>query len=1018
MAVLGPVRLVRDGAPLHLPAGKTTEVLVRLALAAGTKVTTGRLIEDLWSGHAHEVAPNTLQAKVSKLRRVLGSALVQGDRAGYTLAVDPCCVDALEVLRLAASATALREAGEGEAAEHACATALGLFRGEVLPDAGDGEWPDPYRARLQEARLQLTEDHLLAQLERGAAGQLIGDLESLVLEHPLREGFWRLLITALYRVGRQADALAAYRRVQNQLRDELGLDPGPALQALEHQVLVQDVALAGSTGTRTVPRPSSTEGPVLGNVSGPAVPLIGRQLDRDRLRALVDEHPLVTIVGPAGVGKTRLAIEVARATSPPGGAWLVRLEDARTEPDVWQAVAESFHLDAATQALVLDRLGGRELVLLLDNCEQLVGMLPDLVVRMLRAAPRLHLLATTQLALGMAGEVVYPLDPLSPADSVALFAQRAAAQRRTFTLDGGAGDVVEGLCRALDGLPLAIELAAARVKVLSVEEIARRLDDRFRLLSDPSSSGPPRRRGLRGALGWSYDLLFPDDQRGLWAIACFTGGAPLAAVEVVMAALGVPPAATLDVVSRLVDRSLASTEVGPFGAVRYRLLDSIREFSLERLQEARSTDLAYAAHAAWYAEAADRARRGVRGPEQPEHVALARAERANIEQALTWTGEHAAELGLRIATGFGWTWVVLGAGAAAAARLRSAVQAATGIAAAEDRAAGLLLAGWLEASGGDINLATADLEEASTLVSGELESVVQLHLAFLDTVRGRPEAALAVLSRCQADFHRSGRDWEEGASWVLTAWCQVALGEAARATAACAEALRLLRPLRDDWGLGHVEAILGGLAQVEHRFGDAIVHLTRAAQAASRLGFAAAAAHHLASLGRAQHQQGELQSAVVTLQNAIEAAEAAGDPRTANLARVRLARIWRELGDRGRARAAVVAAATWYRAAGGGDEAAMADYLSAALDADDGAREAADRLTTVAARAHGQGTEIEVLALDTLARLRVEQGRPIDARQLLARADDLMPALGHLLADADRPDRDQARALLTDAPAG
>jgi hypothetical protein len=335
---------------------------------------------------------------------------------------------------------------------------------------------------------------------------LVGELESLVVEHPLREGLWRLLITALYRTGRQGDALAAYRRVKQHLGDELGLDPGPQLQALEQQVLRQDAALNAPSWVSRATVAESTRG----NLGGLSASLVGREADINALTQLVGESRLVTVVGPAGAGKTRLVIEVAHQVDLAGSAWLACLESARTEAAVWQSVGEALYADAATESMVLDRFRGLDLLLVLDNCEQLIEMLPELVARMLTAAPGLRVLATSQLALGVDGEVVYPLKPLTIGDSIELFTLRAVHQRPAFTLDaGGNQGVVEALCRSLDGLPLAIELAAARVKVLSVEEIARRLGDRFALLSDPTSHRPPRRRALGAALAWSYDCSSP-----------------------------------------------------------------------------------------------------------------------------------------------------------------------------------------------------------------------------------------------------------------------------------------------------------------------------------------------------------------------------------------------------------------------------------------------------------------------------------------------------------------------------
>jgi predicted ATPase/DNA-binding SARP family transcriptional activator/predicted negative regulator of RcsB-dependent stress response len=934
VTVLGPVELRRDGSPIALPTGKTTELLARLAMDAGARVRTDRLLDDLWPAGAGR---NALQAKVSKLRHALGDpALITGDADGYTLHIDPAQVDALGPPRLE------------------------LFRGE-LPSYG---WFAPHRARLEEDRLRLTEEHLEASLGPG----VIGELENLVAEHPLREGFWRLLITALAQDGRQADALAAHARVRRILADELGLDPGPALQALEGRILRQ--------GTGNLPAMSAS--------------LIGRDADRAAVIALLAD-PLVTVVGPAGVGKTRLAIEVARAFP---AAWLVRLDGATA---AWPVIGAAFGMSQATEAMVLDRLRGLDALLVLDNCEHL-----DLrAVAGRIAGPRI--LATSQVPLGVDGEIVYQLEPLPIAAAKTLFAERAARQRRSFRASDAA---VEDVCRRLDGLPLAIELAAARAKALSIEEIARRLGDRFALLSDPAGRRPPRQRTLRAAIAWSYDLLFPDDQRGLQALACFTGGAPLAAAEEVVTALGVPPAAALDVIGRLVDRSLATVDIAANGAVRYRLLDSVREFARSRLRDSGQEDLAFGAHAAWFAVAAADADSGLRGPDQPQHLSFVRNEHANIDSALAWAAGHDARLGLRMATGLGWAWVFLGAGSDAAHRMRSALAAASSPAAVSpaggsagdvssaggtvagislaERVDAMLFAGWFEASGGDLDRAVAEIRTAVDLADDRAHA--RLFLAFVHSQQGRADDALAVLAQCRD--HLDG--WEQGAAWLLTAWASIALGDVARGSQACAEALRRLTPLGDQWALGHAEALLGALAQASGRYPEAVAHLTRAADAADRLGFAAAGSLHRANLGRAHQQNGDPVRAIAALELAMSTARTAGDLRIVALAGTRLARVLRAEGRLDEARAQVRAARRWYATAGAGDGALLADHLAAELDANVPALEQ----VLIAARAAGD-PEVEVLTLDALARLRSD---PAPA----AEADRRMPHARHLMTDADR----------------
>ena len=1008
VAVLGPVEVRRSDAPLPVPAGKTTELLVRLALQAPEPVRAERLIEDLWSDQSPGVAPNTLQAKVSNLRKALGAPhLVTGGSAGYLLDVDPRQIDALEVVRLAEAGAALRKAGDAAAALQVCEQALAMFRGEVLPGGGDGDWLAPHRSRLEETRLRLTEDRIGVRVDLGDGSDLVGELEALVALHPLRESLWGLLITVLYRAGRQADALTAYRRVRRQLHEELGIEPGPELQALERAVLRQERTLRGLAAAAPAPSP-------LGNLPTLSGPLVGRQADLAEVAGLVASQRLVTVVGPAGVGKTRLAVEVARRAGPAAGSWLVRLDSAHGDASAWRTVGEALAVSgAATEATVLDRVRAAQLLLVLDGCEHLADTVAAMVEHLVGAAPALRVLATSQVALGVDGEAVHPLAPLRTADSVVLFTRLASQHRRTFRLDAESAPTVEAVCRSLDGLPLAIELAAARAKTLSVQEIARRLDDRFALLSDPAGRRPVRHRALRAAIAWSYDLLFPDDQRALWAVAVFADGAPLAAVEHVLAGLGVPAAAALDVISRLADRSLLDVEVGQGGAVRYRLLDSVREFSVEQLHAAGLADVARQAHASWFADAAADTARGVRGPTQAEHLSFVRVERANIDAALRWTHEHDPVLSLRMANDLGWAWAVLGFGPVAARRVRDAVAAAGIGAAGRDRAKGMLLAGWLEASGGDLDQATADIDAGMRMGDDESRSEGQLYLAFIRSQQGRGQDALDLLATCRAEFHRRGLRWEEGASWLLAAWAHIVLGDTAAGKAACDEALRLLGPVGDQWALNHADGMLGGLAQAEQRYSDAVAHLRRAAEATSRLGFAAAEAHHLANLGRAQEQGGDRPAAAASLHRAIDAGEAAGDLRTAALARVRLGRVLRSAGDRPAARGAVEVGAAWYQAAGGGDAAVLAQYLAAALDADAGEPTALVHLQAVldAAR-EAHDTEVEVLALDTLAWVHAEAGHVATARDLLDTARVLSPAVAHLLSEHDRLDRDRAEALL------
>jgi predicted ATPase/DNA-binding SARP family transcriptional activator len=1015
VALLGPVEVRRDGQLLAVPSGKPTEMLMRLAVSAGTVVPKEQLLEDLWAEGAVSTSANTVQSKVSRLRRALGDPdLIEGGPVGYRLAIDSGSVDVLDLVRRADEITALVEAGDARAVRDACSVALGLFRGSGLFGASDADWLQPHRAQAEGLRLRLLEDQLRARVELGASGDVVDELQELVGAHPLREGLWGLLITALYRAGRQADALAAYRSVREHLVDELGLEPGRDLQRLEKQVLTQDPAL-DAPAPQARPRPASVPAPVAGgNLPALSSSLVGRDRECADLAGLGVAHRLVTLVGPAGVGKTRLAIEVARRLEPRDGAWFVRLDTARTPESVGDTIAVAVHATDAGESALIERLRGADVLIVLDNCEHVVDAVAALVDPLLRASAGVRLLTTSQLPLGVDGEHVYGISPLPFADAVELFGQRAAVHDRAFAAAEHAA-TIEELCRSLDGLPLAIELAAARTRSLSLPEISRRLSDRFSVLRDPASRRPERQRTLAAAIGWSYDLLFPDDQRGLWALAAFVGGAPLDGAERVLGALGVPGVAALDVVDRLVDRSLVTIEKTPDGGRRYWLLDSVGTFARDRLDESGDAPVAFGAHAAWVANGAAAAEAGARGPDQARHVAFARGERANIDAALDWAGTHDPLLALTMATQLGWVWMLAG-DHAGAERLRAALAAAGPVAPDRLRLSGALLLGWLHAAGGDVELGHSTVVDAIDRFDFAGDDLARaradFYLAYVLSQKGDFDACRRVLDRSRPIFVECGQRWDEVANWVLFAHVTLAMGERAAATTACTEATRLLAEVQDPWFLVHTEAMSGAVAQAEARYADACRHLRRAADAAQSQGFASTEAYHRANLGRAQQQQGDLDAAARSLQAAIDLGRAAGDLRVASLARLRLGRVLREQGDPGGARTQFIAAQAWYRASGGGDHARLADCLVAATEPS--AADAGALLDAVLTEARRTGdVEVEVLVLDAVARRSAQDGDLAAAAARLELADAAMSAARLRVTEADRIDAHEARRLIS-----
>jgi predicted ATPase/DNA-binding SARP family transcriptional activator len=655
LRLLGPVQAARAGREVPLGGPKQRAVLALLLLDAGRVVPAGRLVEELWRGSAPSGAAKTLRSYVSRLRGLLEpDAALIARGGGYVISVGPgCLLDARRFEQLAAAGQAALGGGEPAAAAGRFREALALWRGQALADVCEVEPLALEAARLEELRLAALEGRAEADLALGLHGELAAELESLVAQYPLRERLWRLLVLALYRGERQADALAAYRRARAMLAADLGLEPGEELRRLEQQVLRQKV-----------PAPPP---PRQHNLLAPLTSFVGREQEQMALEELLGQARLITLTGAAGVGKTRLAVEAAaRVVARFGhGVWLADLAGIPSPGLVAVRVMEALGVRQDGDVPVIEalryRLRAADLLLVLDNCEHLLDACAELAADLLGSSPGLRVLATSREPLGVAGEITYPVPPLAlppdPADSattawapaVRLFLDRASTARGGGRARaGGAPLQVAGrICRALDGLPLAIELAAARMSTLSAAEIETHLADRFAFLRHRRPVPDPRHQALQAAIDWSYDLLPADERRVFSELSAFAGDFALAQAAEMCS--GGDQAAALAVIDPLASKSLLVAETAEDGT-RYQMLDTIRQYAAGHLTEAGQSETTRRRHALTFLHLAER---------EHDLTALSR-DHDNFRAALDWSLSRDDEAGPKLAYALGDFWLARG----------------------------------------------------------------------------------------------------------------------------------------------------------------------------------------------------------------------------------------------------------------------------------------------------------------------------------------------------------------------
>jgi predicted ATPase/DNA-binding SARP family transcriptional activator len=946
IGILGTLE-VRDEAarPIEVRGRRLRTLLIRLAVDAGRPVSAERLIDDLWAETPPVDGANALQALVSRLRGVGGRDVIESGPGGYRLAVDPDHVDTGEFERLVASGRTALAAGATQQAEALLRQALRLWRGPALVEVADAEFATAAIARLEELRLAATEDRIDADFALGRAARLVPELEELVAGHPLRERFRAQLMRALYAAGRQADALEVYQETRRALGDGLGIDPGPELAAMHLAILRRapelDATAAPPSNPAAAPaapalagseKPEELRGPGAGrrtNLPAQITSFVGREEEIERLGELLGRSRLVTLTGPGGAGKTRLACEAAARliSAVPDGVWFVPLAPVRDARDVPQAVlsalgvpdpvrvAEAREITRPLDRLV-DVLENRRLTLVLDNCEHLVDAVAGLTDRVLAAARDVQVLTTSREPLGITGERLCPVPslPLPPEDtaageslryaSVRLLADRAAAVRPGFTVDADNVRAVVRVCRALDGIPLAIELAAARLRALTLAQVAERLDDRFRLLTTGSRTALPRHQTLRAIVDWSWDLLDDAERVVLRRLSVFRGGATPDAAEQVCG-LGEDSREVIDLVAALVDKSLVVATGN--ADVRYRLLETVRAYAKERLAEAGEEDRVRSAHAAYFLDLAERAEPLLRGHDQLRWADRLTAERDNCIAGLRWAIDvRDVPTAVRFIGALAWFWIMRDY-EAEAGEWAVTVRAIAGDGPPPGAEDAYVICGFtaavVSAMGGDEGPRPETLLGAVQLAVSHLsETTTHPVLAIL-----RPLAALLSGDMKGTRTHLLATadhpdPWTRAATHTFTGQLSASQGDIEGAEADVAKGYAGFREIGDRWGM---VLSLNGLVECALARGDA----ARAIQACQEAyGYVTEGvgpdrgAGLLIQLGRSRAVAGDVEGARADLERGVQMAERVGEHAETAYGYLWLSELARRDGDLGRAR--------------------------------------------------------------------------------------------------------------------
>ncbi|SDL80267.1 BTAD domain-containing putative transcriptional regulator [Nonomuraea jiangxiensis] len=995
-SVLGPLAArTAAGHEVEIPEAKVRDLLAALLVHAGRTVAADRLVDELWGDRLPGNPAGALQTKVSRLRSALARAepgagtLVEWRPPGYLLRIDPGDVDSGRFTDL--TATAYR-AADPRVRSDLLTEALALWKGEAFADLGDMEVLRTAAGRLAEQRLTALEALAETRLELGEHRTLLGELSELVARHPLRERLRAVQLRALYRAGRQSDALAAYTELRSRLAEELGVSPGPELAALHQAILTHDAAL--ESGPRKGRR---------GDLATPLTALIGRKEAVPEIGDLLTTHRLVTLTGLGGVGKTRLAEEAARQAA---GRYAdgVRMVGLAGSTEVGEQLSAALGIREESPAGLADALRSRRLLLLLDNCEHVIDAAAEVVRRILAAAPGLSVLATSREPLGLAGEAVWSVPPLAQPDAERLFAVRAAAAAPGFVVTGHNAEAVATICRRLDRIPLALELAATRVRALGVHELAARLDDRFRLLAGGHRGVPPRHRTLRAVIDWSWDLLGDDERTLLRRLAIFTDGCTLEAAEAVCGG----DQDVLDPLVRLVDRSVVTVADG----LRYRLPESISAYALERLAEAGEAEVLQQRHYDYHTELAERAAARLHGPDQRHWLTRLDHESANLRTALEGAVRRKDGAGaLRLVLASTWYWFLRGRLTEALRSLEEALRVSDDTHHALRSQAVLWQAGFalLAGKGGDGQVHAPEVTEAGA--AGRARAEWFLGYASLkageDLVRSE-----TLVDRALTGFRAAGDRWGIAVAQSTRAVQALLRGDLAALKWRAEEGHALLEELGDRWGQLQTTYPLAALAEITGDYARAAQLHEDGLHLAEDLGFWAEAADRISGLGRVALLAGDFPRAADLHRKAMALASEHGYAAGEIHAEIGLALGARREGDFDLAEQHLRRTLAWHREVDFSPGPALLLTELGFLAEQRGDASAALALHRQGLAVAGDGGDPRAVALaqEGLAGAYALAGQPVRAARLLGAAARGRSACGAPLPEAERGDVDRITA--------